>query len=250
MRSGTVVLAIGVLALGLTSIVFRVFLPGLQPLPESWAVAGMGPILTGLVLVIGATGLVWRWPARAGASLALYWAMWLLIAHAPQLIATPADATVWVSASQVLTLAAVGLTYAWPGRPAAWRGLRIAAGLMLVLFGGVHLAYPAAIADLLPPWFPMAEVWPRITGALQIAAGLAVLSGLFGRWAALGVAAMFLAWVPLVHLARLVAQPADAFEWTFMATAVALAGALLRTAADPTPRSPVAPKPARPAKTF
>jgi hypothetical protein len=46
------------------------------------------------------------------------------------------------------------------------------------------------------------------------------------------VITMFVGWLPVVHVPRLAAAPADVGEWAFAAMALALAGSLLLLQAD------------------
>lgn len=112
-----------------------------------------------------------------------------------------------------------------------WRALHAAAiaaaAVMLLLFGTIHLLHAASVADLMPSWMPQRHLTPFFTGSLLIAAGLAFASGRTRPIASRLVALMFVSWLPLVHLQRLVGDAESLFEWRFALTALALAGALL-----------------------
>ncbi len=81
------------------------------------------------------------------------------------------------------------------------------------------------VAGILPGWFPVPAVWPYVTGSIQIAAGVAILAGFRAPLAAFAIGLMWLSWIPLVHLPRLIDAPDAGAEWIFMITALALAGA-------------------------
>jgi uncharacterized membrane protein len=95
---------------------------------------------------------------------------------------------------------------------------------MLIVFGVVHWMYVEAIAGMIPEWMPGRALWPWVTGAANIAGGLALVSGVMARTAAALVGAMFASWIPLVHLPRLLAAPGDRSEWVACALAFALTG--------------------------
>jgi uncharacterized membrane protein len=215
------VFAFGMTTLGATAIAFQTYLPGLQPAPTGLASAG--PALAGVVLLLAGSTLAAPPLRGIGAwMLVTFWAGWLMAVHLPRLLHAPADITAWVAASEVVTFALTSLSLVIGAR--MWRNLSV--GLMLVLFGGVHLTYPGAIAGLLPETFPMRDVWPWVTGPIQILAGLAIGARIMPRLAAAGVAAMFLAWVAILHAPRLIQAPSEPFEWTFALTALTLAAAV------------------------
>ena len=98
--------------------------------------------------------------------------------------------------------------------------------VMLVTFGTVHLIHRDAISGLLPAGFPAPQLWPLITGPMLILCGIAQLFQKFRPFFLTAVAAMFAAWLPLVHIPRLFSDP-SVDEAIFAATAVALIGCLL-----------------------
>jgi hypothetical protein len=129
-----------------------------------------------------------------------------------------------VSTIEALVLAAASLVLIRNGTS---RGaLRWLLTVMLLMFGTIHLLFRPAIAGLMPDFIPFAAIWPWITGILLIASGLANLFKAFRGYALLIVAAMFLAWVPLIHVPRLLASFSIG-EVTFAAMAIALAGSLI-----------------------
>ena len=101
------------------------------------------------------------------------------------------------------------------------------AATMLMLFGTIHIVQAQALAELIPNWIPLRHHIPYLTSTLMVAAALAFGSIRTRRQAARIIALMFLSWLPLVHLERLMRHPASFEEWRFALTALALAGALL-----------------------
>lgn len=216
-QPGPWLFALGTIGLGLAALQL-LWLPDAPSEPGLWLAAPIWQIAAGLGLLFRRTAVI------AAGALVLYWPAWLALQHLPALVRDPDQFSSWVSVSQALTFAAVALASAF-ARPGLWRAARMMLGLMVILFGGVHALHPEIVAGLLPDWFPLPGVWPYVTGALQIALGLMVLAGFQTRVAAFALGLVWLSWIPLVHLVRLIAAPGDPFEWTFMLTALTLAGA-------------------------
>lgn len=239
--AGRLMLATGLIVFGLIGLHFHHAIDGLQPfdLPHP------GVWLNSAVLVLGGAALIWdRTTERAALAL---WALLtvLLLAHAPGLVAEPANPVRWVSALEVLGLFAACMLIAAPDRKDLRLAGRIAIGLMLVVFGAVHWLYVDAIVGLIPDWMPGRAIWPLLTGAANIAAGLAVAAGVLARAASALVGAMFASWILLVHAPRILTAPGARSEWVACALAFALTGvvwtvngALHRTGGDlqPQPR--------------
>lgn len=191
-------------------------LPGLHPLPEAtphWIVRSAGALLSVAALALLAPRIQ-RIPAIV---LGAYWLIFAALAFAIA-AAHPAEIGGWVSGAECATFAALAL--AQLGFPIIARATFAA---MLILFGAIHLTNVSFIASLIPDWIPFAASWPWATGAAQIAAGLALLSGRFVAPAGFAIAAMYAAWLALVHAPRIAESPTSLFEWTFALTALALA---------------------------
>lgn len=219
-QPGPWLFAIGLAGLGIAELLHQRLLPGLQPSGPWHMDEPSFAIASGLALIAVGVLSLWR-PAYALIGLIVVAGPWIA-GHATRMIDAPGEPGTWVSAAELVTFGCVVLMLA---RPRAWIAARVALGLTLVLFGAIHWIFPAAIAGLIPTWVPAASVWPWITGAVQVAAGIMILSGWRGAFAAFVVGLMWLSWVFVVHILRVISAPGDLFEWTFMLTAVALAGA-------------------------
>jgi uncharacterized membrane protein YphA (DoxX/SURF4 family) len=81
-------------------------------------------------------------------------------------------------------------------------------------------------APLVPKWLPPTpEFWAYATGVAHIAAGIAILTGVQARLAAILLTAMFASFTPLVHIRTLLTDPSNHWIWNENAVNLALTGA-------------------------
>jgi uncharacterized membrane protein len=112
-------------------------------------------------------------------------------------------------------------------------GLRIARvlyGLSLIFFGVAHFIDVKDTLSLVPNWLPAHLLWAYFTGSAFLAAGVAVLIGLYARMAAALSALqiglfLLLVWIPIVAAGSKVP-----FQWSeTILNAALLAGAWIIT---------------------
>lgn len=237
--------ALGLLGLALLQAIAGLFLPPVLPVTAQWA-GSAASRAHGVVL--GLLALAWlSWPRRwwPRAPLAALLLAWLLLAHVPRVWIAPTSVVVRVAMVEVLALACIALlgtarsSSGVDGRLTSWAttAARLGLGLMLVVFGATHLQYRDAIAGMVPAWMPARAHWPWFTAAANLAAGIALLTGVMARRAALLAGVMFASWIVLVHAQRLAGAPGSVAEWTFALMALTLTGAAWSVAAalDPSP---------------
>jgi hypothetical protein len=94
----------------------------------------------------------------------------------------------------------------------------------MVVFGVQHFMYAPFIAFLVPSWIPGHLFWAYFTGSAFIAAGLSIATRIFAPLAATLLGIMFLLWLLVLHVPRVVAQPRNGDEWTSAFVALAFAG--------------------------
>src|SRR5678809_171304 len=97
-------------------------------------------------------------------------------------------------------------------------------GIFLLICGAQHLVYAGFVDGLVPAWIPPSQrFWTIFTAVALLAGGLGVMLPWTRRLAGLAVGVMIFLWVPLVHLARTLAEK-NAFARAGAFEALALAG--------------------------
>ena len=241
---GARVYGLGAIGLGGVTAAFGAISPDWLPVPAHTPLLVYGAAAW---LVLGGLAINAQRTARAAAlALAALFTLGMLVLEAPHTVAKPADWGGWqaIAESTAMVLGGV-LAYAQMDRAhgtAVARIARLLFGACLLVFGGSHFVYLKLTASLVPAWLPPSQVlWAQATGAAQITAGLAVLTGVQARLAAILLTAMYAAFGLLVHLPSIIAAPTSADNWTENAINLLLTGAAWALAEGLNPATPPAP---------
>src|SRR5215469_2486792 len=224
---GRVAFAITLIALGISGLV-RGDVIAVWELPEGVpAREGLAYLCALMSLATGVGLLSARSASLAARVLLVSLLLYLLTFKVPQLLRAPTDAASWEScAESVVIVAAVWVLYAsfaaaWDRRRAGFatgdkgvRTARVLYGLAMIVFGVAHFAYIKYTASLVPAWLPSPVGWVCFTGAAYIAAGVAILSGVYARLAAALSAWQMGMFTLLVWLPVLAAGSKDASQWS------------------------------------
>jgi len=182
-------------------------------------------------LVAAAVSVNVRRAAAAGAAgLGGLFALVVLL-HAPEVATHPLVMGAWNGLAEQLALCGGGLL-AWallaaPGeRAATAHGIgRRAVGACLLAFGLAHFFYLDFTAGMVPKWLPPGQTfWAVATGVAHIAAGLAILTQVRARLAAVLLTVMFAGFGILIHAPLLLADPHSHLNWVMNAVNLALTG--------------------------
>jgi uncharacterized membrane protein YphA (DoxX/SURF4 family) len=202
-----------------------------QPVPKDLPGRTTLAYAVAVALLLGGLAIQWGRSAGLGAlALTALYSLGILLLHVPRIVTHPTEFVTWSGIAEQLALVSAGLvTYAYCAHlePAAAERLskigRFIFGVCLILFGLAHLFYLAPTAELVPKWLPPGQTfWAYATAAGHFAAGMAILSGILARRAAMLLTAMFVVFGILVHAPTIVGNPHIHFNWAANAMNFAL----------------------------
>ena len=221
---GHAVFAATMIALGILGLVEGDFAPIWDGVPKNFPTHDGLVYLCALVSLICGSGLFWQRTAGTAARvLFAYLLIWMLLFKVPDIVQAPTVEVTYQSCGVTgVLVAGAWVLYAWfagawdrrrLGFATGGRGVRLARmlyGLALIAFGLSHFAYLDLTAPIVPAWLPWHTGWAYFTGCAYLAAGVAILTGVYARLAAtlsalqIGLFA-FLVWIPpmaqgLVHI--------------------------------------------------
>lgn len=224
---GHVVFAATMIGLGILGLIKGDFTPIWSGVPQSMAGREMLAYLCAIVSLATGVGLLWQSTAAiASRVLLVYLLAWMLLFRLLHALFAPiVMINWWPCGESAVMVAAAWVLYVWfAGDLDAERfrfatgdnGLRIARvfyGLGLIPFGVAHFAYLKETVVDVPGWLPLPPVaWAYLTGATYIAAGVAIVIGVFARLAATLSAWQMLLFTVLVWIPIVIKGP-TAFQW-------------------------------------
>ena len=236
------VYGLGAVALGITGLVWGDFAVVWEPARNGYA--GPSPLGYAVAVIPLLAGLAMQWQRSAFfAALALFvpYCVATVLFDVPRGFAQPSEFGAWYGVLENLALAAgafiICMFYARLEPATAERLSKIARvifGICLIYFGLAHHFYLANTVTYIPTWLPPGRTfWAYATGAGHVLAGIAIISGVYARLAAMLLAAMFIVFSILVHAPRvLITLPHNHFAWGENAVNIALIGSAWVVAAS------------------
>lgn len=225
---------LGIIALGAVCLAFGDFHPG-QPVPKDFPARTELAYVVAVFMLVAGAAVEWRRTLpMAAAALTAYWVIVVVILMNGRVwLAHFAEFLPYESGAIQLAIAAGGLIV-WAGSAdidaaraeRLVRIARVAFGLCLLVFGTAHFVYMSLTAPLIPKWLPPSqEFWAYLTGIAHIAAGVAILTGVKARLAAVLLTIMFALFSVMVHIPMVIADPNNHWIWNENAVNLALIGA-------------------------
>jgi uncharacterized membrane protein len=236
---GHAVFSAAIIGLGIVGLLYRDLVPVWNPVPAGVPAHELFVYLGALISLTCGIGLLVPRTATIAARLLLATLLlWLLLFRLPNLFHAPLFEACWSVFPLAVMLAAAWILYVWFA--ADWdrkhlgfingkNGLRIARvlySLSLIFFGVAHFIDVKDTLSLIPNWLPAHLFCAYFTGSAFVAAGVAVLIGLYARMAValstlqIGLF-LLLVWIPIVAAGSKVP-----FQWSeTVLTAALLAGA-------------------------
>jgi uncharacterized membrane protein len=204
--------SIGMIGLGLLSVIYRDFAYGWQPVPDFHPGRDVLAVACGLFMIALGAGLVLRATSRIAVRVLLPFLLAWLLLKLPAVLAAPGIEGVWIGVGELGMLLAGGwVLFARAADLEGFfrhitgaKGVRLAQvlfGLAVIPVGLGHLFYLAITTSLVPSWLPFRSGLAFVTGVGQIVCGVAIMASFFPRVAALvetGMLALFafLVWGP------------------------------------------------------
>jgi uncharacterized membrane protein YphA (DoxX/SURF4 family) len=226
------VYGLGIMALGAVCLALGNFHPG-QPVPKDFPGRTVLAYAVAAFMLVAGAAVEWRrtLPWAAAAITAYFAFVVVILLNGRVLLAHYAEFLPYESIAIQLAITAGGLiVYANSARIDAalaarlTRAGQVVFGLCTLIFGTAHFVYMDLTAPLVPKWLPPSqEFWAYATGIGHIAAGVAILTGVKARLAAILLTVMYASFSVFVHFPMLLAP--TPWIWNENAVNIALIGA-------------------------
>jgi uncharacterized membrane protein len=229
LRTGKLFFAFITLAIGVIHIAFHNFPLGLLPVPVTMPGREVLVYVTGVLFILSGLMLFTKKYAYYGAVVAgAVWILFLILLHIPKLIGDIHNGGEWTATFEMVTLLSgtclLAGTSSTNKLPEAGRFLFL---LSLVVYTVLHYVYLQFIATLIPNWLPFHIFWAWVVLIAFFAATLSLLIGKAVRLSEALLALMFLLWVLILHLPRVIGNLGVEPEWTSLFICLGVSGIAL-----------------------
>jgi uncharacterized membrane protein YphA (DoxX/SURF4 family) len=190
-----------------------------HPLPDG--VPAGTPYIIAAIFLLGGAGVQWRQTATIGGVLLALAFLFFAGMWVTRILLLPRVFGTWSGCGEELVPALAGLLIALgggaKGRAVDKRALlfvRVAMGICVVGFGILHFDALPQTTAMVPRWIPPGQrFWALATGLADVAAGLALISGILAIPAARLLTIMFASFGALIWLPMLLRTPHEPTVW-------------------------------------
>lgn len=213
MPVGRTLFAVAMMGFGVLCLGFVNFVHQLQPIetlvPATTPGYGVLAILTGAFLMAAGVAIASNAMIRpATIALTVVFSAWIVLLQVPSAFIDPSllRSPWWVRTFETVALTGAALVLAGlasqPERERWVRIGRVLFGVSLPVFGVLHFIYAEGTATLVPSMYPWPLAWIYITGAGNIAGGIAIATGVLSRLAAILAGIMYGTYALTLHIPR------------------------------------------------
>ncbi|GGB03759.1 hypothetical protein [Puia dinghuensis] len=235
---GPLLYAVALIGFGITQLMTRDFLTGLFPVPATLPLRTLWLIVSSILFLIAAVGMLFlgrKWLAAALAG-SLFFVFFLFL-HLPKLLGDMYNPLEWSPLFEGLMLGSGGFIIAaylidsGMGDPGWNKPLHVMAlmgqylfAVSLVVFAVLHIKYNDYIQTLMPAWLPGHVFWSYVVIAAFLLSAISFFTGLKLPLASGLLGIMFMLWVLIMHAPRAFGKPTAETEWSSLFTALAVCG--------------------------
>ncbi|MGH8213307.1 MAG: hypothetical protein ACREPP_08795, partial [Rhodanobacteraceae bacterium] len=235
-----VVFALTMIGVGILGLIQRDFVQVWQPVPKAFPACDVLVWLCAAISIVCGAGVLWRRTAAPAARvLFFYLLLWMLVFKLRFIFLAPLTEGSYQSNGENAVIVAgawvlyVMLATAWDRRHLGFfsgenglRAARVLYGLAMIAFGLSHFFYLNLTAPLVPAWLPWHVGWAYFTGGAYLAAGVAIITGICAKPAAMLSALQMglftvLVWSPLAFAGTITASQWGEFIVSWVLTAAA-----------------------------
>ena len=237
---GQVVFALTMIGVGVLGWVRGDFVQMWQPVPKAFPAREVLVWLCAAISLACGAGLLWRRTAGSAARLLFFYLLiWMIVFKLRFIFLAPLTEGSYQSNGENAVIVAgawvlyVGLAARWDRRnlgffsgEAGLHAARVLYGFAMIAFGLSHFFYLNLTAPLIPAWLPWHVGWAYFTGGTYLAAGVAILTGILAKPAAIlstlqmGLFTL-LVWLPLAWAGTITASQWGEFTVSWVLTAAA-----------------------------
>lgn len=231
-HAGKYIFAIALAGIAIIQFVTAAMPSALMPLPESMPGKSILAYTSGLVFLAAACAVIINKRATLLLSIAgIVFLLFLIYPHIPKLLSNVYNAGEWVVFLETLAfvcgcfmLANKMDTQLHPALNTTAFVCRYLFALVLLVFGIQHIMYEKFITTIIPAWMPMKLFWARVVTVAFLATAVSIIINVATRLSTLLVGCMFMIWVIILHIPRVVIRSWKETEWTSMFIALAVGG--------------------------